>query len=34
MFTLRIVHISQIQNAQLMIVKAAGTHNYHSALNG
>jgi hypothetical protein len=34
LFTLRIVQIPQIPNAELLTVKAAGTYNYHSALKG
>jgi hypothetical protein len=31
---MRIIQNPQIQNAQLLIVKAAGTHSYHWALKG
>jgi hypothetical protein len=34
MFTVRIIQKPYIQNSELLIVKAAGTYSYHSALKG
>jgi hypothetical protein len=34
MFTLRILLKPYVQNADLLIVKEAGTYSYHSALKG